>query len=85
MKRTEIITLFVLFASVFVLVGVLRYLNLYEGMDPVENDDDEPEGMGAGPSTPTDPPTPPSGGGPGPTSGGGPVPADASVTKFSAF
>ena len=81
MKRTEIITLFVLFVSVFVLVGVLRYLNLYEGLQD-EEEEEEQEGMDAGPPTP---PTPPSGGGPPPTSGGGPAPADASVTKFSAF
>ena len=81
MKRTEIITLFVLFASVFVLVGVLRYLNLYEGLQ----DEDEEEAQGDTFAGDVTPPTPPSGGGPPPTSGGGPVPADASVTKFSAF
>ena len=82
MKRTEIITLFVLFVSVFVLVGVLRYLNLYEGMEPGDNDEEEQGDTFAGDVSP---PSPPSGGGPPPTSGGGPVPADASVTKFSAF
>ncbi len=89
MKRAEIITLFTLFASVFVLVGVLRYLNLYEGMESGEEEkkvEAEAEApapeppMLEGLDAPAAPPSPPA---------AGPAPAAAgdsgSVLKFSTF
>jgi hypothetical protein len=95
MKRAEIITLFTLFASVFVLVGVLRYLNLYEGMElyeglePGEEEEEKPEGEAPNPEppmlegldVPAAPPSAPASGGPAPAAAG----AAGSVLKFSAF
>ena len=87
MKRAEIITLFTLFASVFVLVGVLRYLNLYEGMEAGEEEkkeEVEPH-MVEGLDVPAAPPSPPASS---PTLTAGPTPAaeaSGSVLKFSTF
>ena len=89
MKRAEIITLFTLFASVFVLVGVLRYLNLYEGMEGGEEEEKKEEEvepqMVEGLDVPAAPPSPPASS---PTLTAGPTPAaeaSGSVLKFSAF
>ena len=88
MKRAEIITLFTLFASVFVLVGVLRYLNLYEGMEAGEEEEKKEEvepQMVEGLDVPAAPPSPPASS---PTLTAGPTPAaeaSGSVLKFSAF
>lgn len=85
MKRSEIITLFTLFASVFIMVGVLRYLNLYEGLTENGEEEEEADSFESGGDAPqvtppSDPPSAPSSG-PVPATAGG----DSSVLKFTNF
>ena len=84
MKQKEIVTMLILFGSVFALVGVLRYLQLYEGMEGMDDkkkEEEEPtiqEGLGEIPP----PPAPPSTSGPVPSATGG---GKTEVLKFSTF
>ena len=73
MKHKEIVTLLILFGSVFVMVGILRYLDLYEGLEAAPEDEepfesrmyegmehDVHEGLDAPTVTPpANPPSPP--------------------------